>query len=567
MDQDQWRVAAGGARTRFARERFAEQGLALALLARELAAARATLSSDAGDALAAAAARVEVRTPLGDATAIERRRSDGTCVAMLAWGARGYFAPGQVTTVADAVFIDSVSPSGTLFAANHPGERHGMLRALRRASAAAAARAEETAALVTQRKADLARVTQRTDALLERVRSAAASESGVLCRLDECEAAQRAAKGTLVELEDTARIHSVNELQVTALRASLAQLEQQVAALEAEGRAQEEGALKESAAGVAASEAELAALRLELASLEAEHGARASRAASRAAVLEREAEAQEQALLKSGYALSEQRKAAARTLKVLQASRLAAREQRRRLGERRAALATQLAAQAARDFDEREAIARHASSGPVSREELARLRAGAAEAQAALDAASAARARAKSELRDQRDEVVRAHAALLKLKERLPTLRRQRMGAEDSYSRAVELSSLNAELARLAEEEAAQRRAHRAKHGPPWLPLAPVKAGAVMPCTVDSPVIAQVLATWTRDAARRKCVSGRAPPPSLLLLPARAPSPPRARAHSCPPLLLPPYAGTCATGSTKSSTARPRAARGRRICS
>ena len=92
---------------------------------------------------------------------------------------------------------------------------------------------------------------------------------------------------------------------------------------------------------------------------------RASRTASRVAVLEREAEAQEQALLKSGYALSEQRKAAARTLKVLQAARLAAREQRRRLGERRAELATQLAEQAARDFDEREAIARHASSGPV----------------------------------------------------------------------------------------------------------------------------------------------------------------------------------------------------------
>ena len=83
-------------------------------------------------------------------------------------------------------------------------------------------------------------------------------------------------------------------------------------------------------------------------------------------------------------------------------------------------------------------------------------------------------------------------------------LRRQRMGAEDSYSRTVELASLNAELARLAEDEAAQRRAHRSKHGPPWLPLAPVKAGAVMPYTVDSPVIAQVLATWTRDAARRK---------------------------------------------------------------
>ena len=498
---DDLRVAARGARARHARERFAEQGLALALLARELAVARATLSSSDGDA-AAAAARVEVCTPLGDA-AVERRRSDGTCVAMLAWGARGYFAPGQVITATDVALIDSASPCGTLFAKG-PGERHGMLRALRRARDAASVAASETAALVTQRKAKLARVTQRTDALLERARSAAASESGLLRRLDECEAAQRAAKGTLVELEDTARLHSVNELQVTALRASLTQLEQQVAALEAEGKAQEEGALRESAAGVAASEAELAALKGELVDLEAEHGARASRTASRVAVLEREAEAQEQALLKSGYALSEQRKAAARTLKVLQAARLAAREQRRRLGERRAELATQLAEQAARDFDEREAIARHASSGPVSREELARVRAGAAEAQGALDAASAARASAKRELREQRDEVVRAHAALLKLKERLPMLRRQRMGAEDSYSRTVELASLNAELARLAEDEAAQRRAHRSKHGPPWLPLAPVKAGAVMPYTVDSPVIAQVLATWTRDAARRK---------------------------------------------------------------
>lgn len=484
--------------SRVVRTRFAEQGLALALLARELRAARATLSAADADANTVAA-----QTPLG-AAQVECIRSDGMCVATLEWGARGYFAPGAVVAAGDvaAAGVDDVAL---------PGERARLVRALRAFATAAAIRASSSAAALKATEAQLYEVRQRTATLVERVRVAVAAESGLARRLDVGEAALRAEKGRLVELEDTARLHSVNGLQVAALGASLMQLQSEVAALKAEGAAQDKGAVKELASSVSARGEERVAMRKELAALEAAHATRAARTAGRVAVLAKKAEAQEQELLKSAYRISEQRKAAARTLKSMQATRLAARARRQKLGEQRAELAALLAAHAAQSFDGKQAIAKAKSERvrAVAADEEAR--AAMERAAAVVQQASAHRARAKAELRAQREAVVAAHASIVALKAHHLTLTQQRMGAEDRHSRAVELAELNATLARLDEEKAAARRAKRAKYGPPWQVLPPAevadaaagKARAPPPCTVDSPVIAHILATWTRDVARQ----------------------------------------------------------------